>query len=402
MEFDSLCIHGADNLGEAINSHLPPIYASSTFTFDSTEQCLNAIKRENNSYVYTRWDNPTNKATADKIAALEGYGISADNDNPIKLSALLFSSGLAAISTLLSSTLIKDDKILTHGSIYGGTAELMDKVLPNMGINRVTIDMKDLNLVEDTLKQHDDIKIIYVETPANPTLDCYDLETLTQLSEKYNLKSVVDNTFSTPYLQQPFKYGADFVLHSTTKYLNGHGTAIGGVVIGKDIDFMTNKLWETFKLQGGCCSPFDAWLVNLGINTLPIRMDKHCQNAMEIAQYLDQNEKISRVNYLGLPDHPEHILAKKQMRDFGGMLSFELKDGFAAAVKLLDHVQFCKHAGSLGTVDTLIIHPASTTHAGVAKEIRESFGITDSLIRVSVGIENSIDIINDLEQALQN
>ncbi|MBL4655671.1 MAG: aminotransferase class I/II-fold pyridoxal phosphate-dependent enzyme [Bacteroidia bacterium] len=401
MEFESKCIHSGE-LNDQNNAHIPPIYSTSTFKFNSAEEGVKAFLGENDNYIYSRWDNPTVNTTAKKIAELEAFNLNDENGNPLQLYGKMFSSGMGAISTLLFSLLKNGDKILTHGTIYGGSAELMDKILPKSGITRKNLELKDLNLVEETIKNDSSIKLLYFETPANPTIDCYNIEGLCSIAKNYNIKVVIDNTFCSPYLQQPFKYGVDFSLHSTTKYLNGHGTAIGGVVIGKDIDFMQNELQTTFKLIGASLSPFDAWLVFNGINTLSLRMEKHSNNALAIAAFLEKHPKVSKVNYLGLDSNPQHELAKKQMKLFGGMISFELTNGFDAGAKMMDNIKFCTLAASLGTLDTLILHPASMSHLGVDKEIREEHGITDSLIRLSVGIENVNDIIEDLEQALNS
>jgi methionine-gamma-lyase len=260
--------------------------------------------------------------------------------------------------------------------------------------------MRDLNMVEDALKKDSSIKLIHVETPANPTLQCIDLAGISELAKKYNCIFTVDNTFATPYLQQPFKYGADFVFHSTTKFLNGHGTAIGGVLIGKDLEKMNTTVWKWHTLMGGNSNPFDAFLLGQGMKTLEIRMDKHCSNATEVANFLNAHTAIEKVNYNGLSSHPDYAIAQKQMRHPGALMSFELKAGLVGGKRFIDKLQMCVRAVSLGTVDTLISHPASMTHSSLTPEERLKYGITDGLIRMSVGIENIADILNDLNQAL--
>lgn len=243
--------------------------------------------------------------------------------------------------------------------------------------------------------------MLYLETPANPTIQCVDLEVLSALGKQYNLIVAVDNTFATPYLQQPFKYAAvDYVFHSTTKYLNGHGTAIGGALVGRNVEFMETKMAKVNKLLGVNSNPFDAFLLSLGMKTLELRMERHCHNAMEVANFLEQHPSVSKVNYLGLTSHPDHYIATKQMTHPGAMLSFEMKGGIETGKKFINKLQMCIRAVSLGTCETLLSHPASMTHHGVPKEKREQYGITDGLIRMSVGIENIADILNDLEQAL--
>jgi methionine-gamma-lyase len=227
-----------------------------------------------------------------------------------------------------------------------------------------------------------------------------DIEALTKLAKQYGLIVACDNTFATPYLQQPFKYGVDFIVHSTTKFLNGHGTAIGGILLGADVEFMNTKATKTHRLLGGNANPFDAFLLINGIKTLEVRMDRHCQNAVEVANFLHSHSAVAKVNYTGLQHHPDHAVAMKQMRHPGAMLSFELKDGLQGGINFMNKLKMCIRTVSLGTCDTLLSHPASMTHYSVPREQRELYGITDGLIRMNVGIENVKDIINDLNQAL--
>jgi methionine-gamma-lyase len=257
-----------------------------------------------------------------------------------------------------------------------------------------------LKKAEEALQNDPAIKMLYLETPANPTIQCVDIEELTKLGRQHNLIIAVDNTFATPYLQQPFKYGVDFVIHSTTKFLNGHGTAIGGALVGKDIELMDGRMEKVHRLLGGNTNSFDAFLLTQGMKTLEIRMERHCANAIKVAAFLEQHSAISKVNYLGLTSHPDHATALKQMKHPGPMLSFEMKGGLEAGKRFINQLQMCVRAVSLGTCDTLLSHPASMTHFGVPKEKREQYGINDGLVRMSVGIENLEDILNDLDQAL--
>lgn len=260
--------------------------------------------------------------------------------------------------------------------------------------------MRELGQVEDMLKKHPSIKIVHIETPANPTMQCTDIEAVCKLAKQFNKKVTVDNTFATPYLQQPFKYGVDFVFHSTTKFLNGHGSAIGGVLIGKDLEFMKKKAHGTLKLLGANSNPFDAFLLIQGIKTLAVRMEKHCDNAMKVAGFLSNHNAVAKVNYNGLKDHPDYNISVKQMRHHGAVLSFELKDGFESTIKFINKLKVCVRAVSLGTVDTLVSHPASMSHSGMSREDRYKSGISDGLVRMSVGIEDVNDLLNDLNQAL--
>lgn len=398
--FDTLCIHGGHN-AESKRSHLTPIYASSTYTFDSAEQGIAIFKGEEEGYIYGRFGNPNTNEVEEKIAALEAFGLEDENGNPLKLKAILHASGMTAVTTMLLGNLKTGDKIITHQSLYGGTQEMIDKILPNLGIGTVIVDFHDAAKAEAAILADSGIKMMYLETPANPTLQCIDLEKLAALGKKHNLIVYADNTFATPYLQQPFKYGVDFVMHSTTKFLNGHGTAIGGILIGRDLEKMNTTITKTHRLLGGNSNAFDAYLMNNGLRTFSLRMERHCSNAQKVAEFLEQHPGVARVNYPGLASHPDHAIAMKQMKHPGAVLSFELKGGFDAGVQFIDSLKLCISAVSLGTCDTLISHPASTTHVGVPREKRLEFGITDGLIRMSVGIETVEDIIADLQQAIK-
>lgn len=391
--WSSVAIHGGHKK-DPNYAHLTPIYASSTYVYDSAEQGMHRFSGKEEGYIYSRWGNPSISEAADKITALETFGLN------IEAKGILHASGMAAITTLLLGTLKPGDKILSHFSLYGGTEELVTKILPGFGITPVIADLRNLENAELALKADSNIKMLYIETPANPTLQCVDIEALTTIAKKYNCIVACDNTFATPYLQQPFKYGVDFIVHSTTKFLNGHGTAIGGMLIGRDIERMNGPITKTHRITGGNSNAFDAFLLTQGIKTLEIRMDRHCANAMEVAKFLSEHKAVSKVNYTGLSSHPDYAVAKKQMRLAGGMLSFELKDGLQAGINFMDKLKMCARTVSLGTCDTLLSHPASMTHYGIPKTEREKYGITEGLIRMNVGIENVSDIIEDLQQAL--
>jgi len=397
--FSSLAIH-AGHEQDPNYAHLTPIYATSTFVYDDAEQGMRRFSGEEPGYIYSRWGNPTFTEAENKIASMEAFEIKDELGNPLQLKAILHSSGMSAISTLMLMNLKAGDKILTHFSLYGGTEELLHKTLPDLGITAVIADLRDLDKAAEALKADPAIRMLYIETPANPTIQCVDIEELCKMAKQYNLIVACDNTFATPYLQQPFKYGVDFVIHSTTKFLNGHGTSIGGILLGKDIEFMRTKATKTHRLLGGNSNPFDAFLLINGMKTLEVRMDRHCHNAMETAHFLSQHPMVSRVNYNGLESHPDHAVTMKQMRHPGAMMSFELKGGLQAGISCMNKLRMCTRTVSLGTCDTLLCHPASMTHYGVPKELREKYGITDGLIRMSVGMENIQDIIADLIHAL--
>ncbi len=397
--FDTICIRGG-HTEESNRAHITPIYASSTYTFESAEQSINVFKGNEPGYIYGRWGNPTITEAEEKIAMLEAYKLTNSSGNPLQLKAILHSSGMAAVSTMLLSNVKSGQKIITHQSLYGGTHELIEKILPGMGIESVIVDFHNIDLVEETLKADGNIALMYLETPANPTLQCIDLEALSSLGKSYGLTVCADNTFATPYLQQPFRYDIDFVMHSTTKFLNGHGTAIGGVVIGKDIEKMNGPVTKMHRLLGGNSNAFDAFLLTNGLRTFGLRMERHCSNAIEIANFLQRHNAVAKVNYAGLPSHPDYEVAMRQMKNGGALMSFELKGGFDAGVSFINKMKLCTNAVSLGTCDTLVSHAASTTHMGVAREQRIKYGISDGLIRMSVGMENIEDIISDLDQAM--
>jgi len=398
---DTVCIHGGHQ-HDTNRAHITPIYASSTYTFDTAEQAEAIFKGDEKGYIYGRFGNPTITEAEQKIAALEAYRLKDDSGKALVLKSLLHASGMGAIATVLMSHLKAGDKIITHHSLYGGTQELLDKVLPDLSMEVIIVDFHDINAVKNTIEADTSIKLMYLETPANPTLQCIDLAQLSALGKQHNMIVCADNTFATPCLQQPFAFGVDYVIHSTTKYLNGHGTAIGGVLVGHDNEIMRTRVTKVHRLLGANSNAFDAFLLTNGLRTLSLRMERHCSNAEKVAEFLAQHPAVAQVNYLGLESHPDYAIAKKQMKHPGAMLSFELKGGFDAGKRFINNLQLCNHAVSLGTCDTLISHPASTTHAGVAKEKRIASLITDGLIRMSVGLETIEDILQDLSQALSN
>ena len=397
--FDTLCIHGGHRK-DGHRAHITPIYASSTYTYDTAEQAIAVFEGKEEGYIYGRFGSPTTLEAEEKIAAMEAYGLKGEDGEALKLYAILHASGMAAVTTMLLGNLKAGDKIITHQSLYGGTQEMIDKILPGLGIEAVVLDFHAINNVGKVIAADSAIKLMYLETPANPTLQCIDLEALAALGKAHNLIVCADNTFATPYLQQPFKYEVDFVMHSTTKFLNGHGTIVGGILIGRDEEVMKTRIRKTHRLLGGNSNAFDAFLLCNGLRTLGLRMERHCSNAEQVAHFLNRHAGIERVNYLGLDGHPDAAIARKQMKHAGAMMSFELKGSFEAGTRFMNKLQLCTNAVSLGTCDTLLSHPASTTHVGVPREQRLQFGITDGLIRMSVGLENAADIIADLEQAL--
>ena len=395
----TLTLHTADTENNNF-SHTTPIYATSTFTFGSTEEGMERFKSADKTKIYTRWGNPTFAAAEQTLEALEAHGLTNEKGEPLQLKALLHSSGQAAMSTLFLSNLSAGDTLISHFSLYGGTQELMQKLLTEAGIKTILIDVRDSALLKQTLEANKNVKLIHLETPANPTLQCVYIESICKIAHEHGVKVSVDNTVATPYLQQPFALGADFVFHSATKFLNGHGSALNGVLLGKDLAFMNTKAWKWHVLLGGNSNAFDSYLLIQGMKTLEIRMERHCSNAAKVAQFLDKHAAIEKVNYTGLSSHPAHAIASKQMKQHAPLISFELKGGIEAGKIFIDALEVCTRAVSLGTVDTLVSHPATMTHYGIPREERIKYGITDGLIRMSVGIENYEDLEADLAQAL--
>ena len=399
--FATRALHAGEHVGQPQHtSHTGAIYQSSTFVFSNVEEGASIFAGEQPGYVYTRLGNPTVKLLEAKMNALEGKEIKLRDPN-MRVSSLAFSSGMSAISSILMGLCGSGDTIIMGDVVYGATEHLAFNQLSRFGIQVVEVDTADLAAVEQTLSEHPHARALLFETPTNPMLACSDIKAISGMAKEVNpsMAVVVDNTFATPYLQRPLALGADVSVHSTTKYLCGHGTVVGGVLT-TTCDSCKDAAYGVIKDVGGNPSPFDAWLVNMGIKTLPMRMDRHCQNAMTIARFLEQHPKAERVYYPGLESSPYHELARRQMDDFGGMVSFDIVGGLEAGRKLMDNIEIFTLAVSLGCVDSLIQHPASMTHACVPKEKREKAGITDGLVRVSVGVEDAEDLIRALEEGL--
>ncbi|MFQ5448762.1 MAG: trans-sulfuration enzyme family protein [Saprospiraceae bacterium] len=393
---DSICAKEVQD-PHTTKPHILPIYPTSSFAFETIDEGIDIFSQKKEGHVYGRYGNPTMEAVAGKIARLESAGTGTD------AAGLLFSSGQAAVSSMVTALLKPGEKILTQGNLYGGTTELFTKLFGRFGVETIMTGLHDLNRVEDLVKKDERIRMLYFETPANPTLSCVDIEALAGIARRYGRLSAMDNTFATPYFQQPLRFGIDYIVHSTTKFLNGHGNSIAGAIVTPHTHQtrMGGDVWQAMKLAGTNGNPWDAWLVHNGMKTLALRMERHSANAMTVARFLENHQRVARVNYCGLPSHPDFTTAKKQMSGFGGMLSFELKEGLEAGIRFMNAIRFCTLAPTLGDVDTLILHPASMSHLNVPKAVRLENGITDGLIRLSVGIEHAGDIIGDLEQALE-
>ncbi|WP_339017775.1 methionine gamma-lyase [Fusobacterium animalis] len=366
-----------------------PIYQTSTFIFDSAEQGGRRFALEEAGYIYTRLGNPTTTVLENKIAALEEGE-----------AGIAMSSGMGAISSTLWTVLKAGDHVVTDKTLYGCTFALMNHGLTKFGVEVTFVDTSNLDEVKKAMKEN--TRVVYLETPANPNLKIVDLEGVCKVAHTNpNTLVIVDNTFATPYMQKPLKLGVDVVVHSATKYLNGHGDVIAGLVVtnkelADQIRFVGLK-----DMTGAVLGPQEAYYIIRGLKTFEIRMERHCKNARTIADFLNKYPKVEKVYYPGLESHPGYEIAKKQMKDFGAMISFELKGGFEAGKTLLNNLKLCSLAVSLGDTETLIQHPASMTHSPYTKEEREAAGITDGLVRLSVGLENVEDIIADLEQGLE-
>jgi methionine-gamma-lyase len=380
-------VHGTGGVDPLTGSVAPPIYQTSTFAFKNAEQGAAIFAGTEEGYIYTRISNPTNVLFEKKMARLENGE-----------AGLAFASGLAAIAACAVTLTKHGERFIADDTIYGGTHAMFRDILPRLGIEPVRVDCSRLENTRAALGEKP--KWIFVETPANPTMKVIDIEAHAELARDAGIPLVVDNTFATPYCQRPIELGADVVVHSATKYICGHGDVVGGVVVGKKalIDEMREN---ALAHLGAAMGPFSAWLLLRGIKTLGVRMEKHAQNAQIIAEFLESHPKVASVFYPGLPGNPYHELARKQMSGMGGMVAFEMKGGLDAGRRLVNSVEMCTLAVSLGECDTLIEHPASMTHSTLTEEERRAVGITGGLVRISVGIEDSADLVEDLKQALE-
>lgn len=374
--FSTRAIHAGQDADPATGATVVPIYATSTYT--------QAAPGEHKGFEYSRTGNPTRAALETCLAALEGGE-----------RGLAFASGLAATMAVLS-ILKPGDEVAAAADLYGGTFRLFERVYKPWGlVTRYTEDASPAGFQKIITPA---TKLVWVETPTNPLLQIIDIAAIAELSHKHGALLAVDNTFASPYLQQPIKLGADLVIHSTTKYLGGHSDVVGGAVIGRRDILQPIAFYQ--NAAGGVPGPFDAWLTLRGVKTLAVRMERHCSNARRVAGWLAQQPQVARVYFPGLPSHPGHDLAKRQMRDFGGMVSVSIKGGKEAALRLLTRTKLFSLAESLGGVESLIGHPATMTHASIPAEVRQARGIDDGLVRLSVGIEDADDLQEDLRQAM--
>lgn len=378
MKFNTKTIHGGQHHDPAYGAVMPPIYQTSTYA--------QTTPGGHKGFEYSRTHNPTRKALEDNLASIENGKF-----------GLAFSSGLAAIDAVLK-LLKPGDEIISTNDLYGGTYRLFTKVFESFGLKFHFVGMENPEAIEEKINAN--TRLIWVETPTNPMMNIIDLEVASALAKKHGLLLAVDNTFATPYLQRPLEWGADIVMHSVTKYLGGHSDVVMGALIVND-ETLAEKLYFIQNASGAVCGPMDSFLVLRGIKTLHVRMQRHCENAKKVAEFLKQHPKIEKVYWPGLPEHKNHKVAQKQMHDFGGMLSFVTKgNDYAEAIRIVEKLKVFTLAESLGGVESLAGHPASMTHASIPKEEREKSGVVDALIRLSVGIEDADDLLADLKQAI--
>lgn len=377
MEFETKAIHISQEPDPTTGSIIPPIYQTTTYVLEEIGK--------DKGFDYTRSSNPTRLALEKNLAALENgkYTVS-------------FSSGMSAISALMNLINPKEHVIVSD-DVYGGTYRLFEQVLRKYKLDFTYVDSTNENNVKEAIK--DNTKMVWIESPTNPLLKISDIKKIAKITKKHNILFVVDSTFMTPYFFRPLELGADIVIQSTTKYISGHNNIIGGAII-TSIKEVYEKMKFIQKAVGAVSSPFDCWLTLLGIKTLAIRMERHNSNGIRVAEFLSSNKKIRRVIYPGLKSHPGHKIVKDQMTGFGGMISFELNGGIETGIKLMNNLRLCSLAESLGATETMITHPTSMTHSDIPRDVRLKIGITDSLVRLSVGLEHVNDIIDDLKQAL--
>jgi len=386
LGFNSKLVH-AGSKKDAFGSAVTPIYQTSTFGFESAENGADRFAGKSSGYIYTRIGNPTIAALEDCVSALEdGVG------------GVATSSGMGAIATAYLALLKQGDHVVSTASVYGPTRTLMEKHLSRFGVAATYVDTSNLGEVRAAMRA--ETKMVYVETPSNPLMQVTDVRAVADLAHEKGALLVVDSTFASPFLQKPLALGADVVLHSVTKFINGHADVVGGILVARDTE-LCRRIRDMMVIVGCNMDPHQAYLVHRGLKTLALRIERSQQSALEIARWLEARPEVAWVRYVGLPSHPQHELAAKQMAGFGSMISFELKGGMEAGVKLMDGVKLAMLAVSLGGVETLIEHPASMTHAGVPRKEREEAGITDGLVRYSVGIEDTADLVEDLRRALE-
>ncbi|MFT7901394.1 O-succinylhomoserine sulfhydrylase [Tenacibaculum ascidiaceicola] len=369
------------------SEHSTPLYLTSSFVFDDAEDMRASFAEEKEKNLYSRFSNPNTTEFVNKIVTMEGAE-----------AGYAFATGMAAVFSTFGALLNAGDHIVSCRSVFGSTHSLFTKYLPKWNIKTSYFKITEVDKIESLIQPN--TKILYAETPTNPAVDILDLELLGNIAKKHNLLLVIDNCFATPYLQNPIKFGADLVIHSATKLIDGQGRVLGGVAVGKED--LIREIYLFSRNTGPAMSPFNAWVLSKSLETLSIRVEKHCENALKVAQFLEEHPKVNLVKYPFLKSHPQHEIAKKQMRLGGNIVAFEVKGGIEAGRNFLNNIKMCSLSANLGDTRTIVTHPASTTHSKLSEEDRLEVGITDGLVRCSVGLENVADVIHDLNQALNN
>lgn len=367
------------------NEHSVPLYLTSSFVFDTAEEMRAAFNEESDDYIYSRYSNPNVVEFVNKVCLMEGAE-----------AGVATATGMAAIYTTFMTLLKSGDHVVSCSSVFGATHALFTKYFPKLNISHSYFNIKQPDQIEKMIKP--ETRFIYLETPTNPAIELVDLELVASIAKKHKLLLIVDNCFATPYLQNPIQFGADLVIHSATKYMDGQGRVLGGVVVGKKE--LVHEIYLYGRLTGPALSPFNAWTLSKSLETLSLRMDRHCENALFVAEALEKNERLENVSYPFLASHPHFAIAKKQMKAGGGIITITIKGGYEAACKFLDKLQMIKISPNLGDSRSIATHPASSTHCKLSEEDRLAVGITPGLIRISIGLENREDILNDILQAL--
>ena len=365
--------------------HSTPLYLTSSFVFEDAEEMRSSFAEEKERNLYSRFTNPNTTEFVDKVVAMEGAE-----------AGYAFATGMSAIFSSFAALLNAGDHIVSCRSVFGSTHSMFTKYLPKWNIETSYFKVDEVDLVEGLIKEN--TKILYIETPTNPAVDILDLELIGSIAKKHNLIFIVDNCFATPYLQQPIKWGADVVIHSATKLLDGQGRVLGGITVGKSD--LIREIYLFARNTGPAMSPFNAWVLSKSLETLSVRVEKHCENALKLAAFLEQNHNVELVKYPFLKSHPQYEVAKKQMKLGGNIVAFEIKGGINAGRTFLNNIKMCSLSANLGDTRTIVTHPSSTTHGRLSESDRLEVGITDGLVRVSVGLENIEDIIADIQQAL--
>ena len=367
------------------SEHSTPLFVTSSFVFDDAEDMRASFAEEKQRNLYSRFTNPNTTEFVDKIVAMEGAE-----------AGYAFATGMSAIFSSFAALLNADDHIVSCRSVFGSTHSMFTKYLPKWNIETSYFKVDEIDIIESLIKEN--TKILYIETPTNPAVDILDLELLGNIAKQHNLIFIVDNCFATPYIQQPIKFGADLVIQSATKLIDGQGRVLGGVTVGKSD--LIREIYLFARNTGPAMSPFNAWVLSKSLETLAIRVEKHCENALKVAQFLEEHKQVELVKYPFLKSHPQYHTAKQQMKLGGNIVTFEIKGGLVSGRKFLNNIKMCSLSANLGDTRTIVTHPSSTTHGKLSEEERLEVGITNGLVRVSVGLENVEDIINDLQQAL--